>query len=162
MNPFKRHVLVGMITDTHPKTRVEVTIHWNGKRLSISGYTWRRLDWDVDSAGQIVDQLSEVDRLFIPAADRDELVEVWNRWHLNDMRAGCEHQRAWGWGEERLPDGKWSGHVYPSEHPGGVLGLACAICGYEYGTKWLHEDVPEDVLEFLAHVGDSVTERAPS
>ena len=30
-----------------------------------------------------------------------ELFELWNRWHLNHMRAGCSHQRAnWGVGAE--------------------------------------------------------------
>jgi hypothetical protein len=26
-------------------------------------------------------------------------LDVWHRWHLNDMRASCEHQRELGWGE---------------------------------------------------------------
>lgn len=29
-------------------------------------------------------------------------VALWRRWHLNDMRAGCEHQRAEGWGQEEV------------------------------------------------------------
>jgi hypothetical protein len=30
------------------------------------------------------------------------LLALWERWHLNDMRAGCEHQRAEKWGNETL------------------------------------------------------------
>lgn len=181
MNPFERTVYVGNISSTRPRTKVDVTIRWDGSRLGITGTTWRNPNWDVDSAGQIVDQLPEVDQLAIPAADRDELVEVWNRWHLNDMRPDCEHQRALGWHERRIDPSKpsnvygkhfegqrhdsWNllGWVRPDERPDGLMGVPCPECGYKYGTAWLHEDVPEDVLEFLASVGgNSVTERVGS
>lgn len=32
--------------------------------------------------------------------DVDKLLEYWGAWHLNDMHAGCEHQRADNWGQE--------------------------------------------------------------
>ncbi len=32
----------------------------------------------------------------------DRFVEVWDKWHLNDMHAGCEHQRALGWGKDKI------------------------------------------------------------
>lgn len=59
------------------------------------------------------------------------LLDVWKRWHLNGMRAGCEHQRALG----------WTYNEHPSE--------PCPTCGYKMGTAWLHEELPADVLEFL-------------
>lgn len=37
---------------------------------------------------------------YAPGWDRgkaDKFLEVWRKWHLNDMQAGCEHQRAAGW-----------------------------------------------------------------
>jgi hypothetical protein len=30
------------------------------------------------------------------------LLEIWRGWHLNDMRAGCEHQRARKWGSKKV------------------------------------------------------------
>ena len=56
---------------------------------------------------------------------------LWGLWHLNDMRAGCEHQRACG--ETRV-------------------GMACDVCGYGYGTAWLKETLPEQVVDFFRAV----------
>jgi hypothetical protein len=39
--------------------------------------------------------------------------------------------------------------VYPHEHPEGYLTKPCPVCGYKYGSAWLHEDVPQDVLDWL-------------
>jgi hypothetical protein len=46
---------------------------------------------------------------------------------------------------------KWrsAGWVTQVEHPEGMLSKPCEVCGYKYGTKWLLEEVPEDVLEWL-------------
>jgi hypothetical protein len=40
--------------------------------------------------------------------------------------------------------------VLPSEHPGGLLGQPCPVCGYAYGSEWLHEAVPASVLAAIA------------
>jgi len=87
------------------------------------------------------------------------ILEVWDRWHLNDMKAGCEHQRELGWQDILIPleelknkrvnqrEGKalamW---VTEKEHPLGVLCKPCPVCGYQYGTKWLKENIPDDVV----------------
>jgi hypothetical protein len=68
------------------------------------------------SAGQVIIGFKEYDhRGHMTLGDVDvnaaggwtaELVkqffDAWDRWHMNDMRAGCEHQRAEGWGKEML------------------------------------------------------------
>ena len=36
-----------------------------------------------------------------------DLLEIWNDWHLNDLQAGCEHQRALGWGKKELEVCTW-------------------------------------------------------
>ena len=41
------------------------------------------------------------------------------------------------------------GWLHEHEHPEGILCKPCPVCGYKYGTAWLHEDVPEDELEWL-------------
>lgn len=55
----------------------------------------------------------------------------WERWHLNDMQAACEHQRARG--------ETWTTH--PS--------ATCPDCGYRLGQAWLMEELPPEVVAFL-------------
>lgn len=146
---------------------------------------------------------------------------TWERWHLNDMRPGCQHQRE-SWNpkevlelstlrltEETLAakrdllesclacllqgesveltneqinllaiphekvkatDGgvsrdpqyevvktetKTAGWVYPIEHERGLLCKPCSVCRYKYGSEWLYEAVPDDVLVFLQNLPDT-------
>jgi len=67
-----------------------------------------------------------------------DLLDVWAKWHLNDMSAGCEHQQALGWDS-------YSAH--PSE--------PCPTCGYNYGTAWHRTTVPAEVVEFLVKLPDA-------
>ena len=156
---------------------------------------------------------------------------VWDRWHLNDLRPACAHQRELGWGknmltlyhwrlnhatyvqrkdakkralaslktgeaftptademaiialpyeattdkpeapspyyEPRTPlfkgdsshsvEQKLDGWTYPAEHPGGVLTKPCPVCGYKYGSAWLKEEVPPNVIEYLESLPESAT-----
>jgi len=273
MEPFKRGPtkIATMDTGTARRADVFVEIEYDAVgRLSIGGYALRPGARDWDEGGQMQDTIAELDasELLITPTDRRRLVEIWNRWHLNDMRAECEHQRALGWpelaGEEitiyhwRLrrelekqlrdaqaaattgapavaalarqvlsqgwPDrvegpeprlvmelagaaaGLWPeemrtltelprrmttpddrspgmqyepngptyegdtynvavahrrrGHTRQDEHPDGLLGAPCTECGYRYGTAWLREDVPEDVLEWLRAFPSPPAEKA--
>ena len=168
----------------------------------------------------------------------EELCNIWERWHLNDLRPYCEHQKADGWdvaakeeitlyhyklnadallrkkaaefaalealrkGEvfaptpeqheyavlpaicdtyEKLPDDgapyfeprkplypgdkgaretKKRGSVRFDESEKGILCKPCPVCGYKYGSKWLKEEVPEEVLDFLKSLPDSPTKPA--
>jgi len=91
------------------------------------------------------------------------LLELWERWHLNGLRAGCEHQRAGGWDKRPIyPDKPTSAYVrhpdrsngwnmltwLPVEH-GGLLSAPCPTCGYKYGSQWLYEAIPTEVLAEL-------------
>ena len=98
---------------------------------------------------------------------------TWERWHLNDMRAGCEHQRAEKWTERRIdptkPTSAYGKHfdgqtqdswnmlawVRPDEHPDGMLTKPCPTCGYKFGSQWLYEPLPAEVIEYLANLPDS-------
>lgn len=68
--------------------------------------------------------------------------EIWDRWHLNDMRTECEHQRS-------------RGETYKT-HPN----VECPDCNYRLGSAWLTEQVPDQVLEFLRSLPD--TDRTPA
>ena len=81
-----------------------------------------------------------------------ELITLWKKYHLNDMNAGCEHQRALGWGDKKIEvnqEKKYEGHVYPTEHPDGKLTKPCPECGYSYGSSWLYRALPDGFKETL-------------
>lgn len=46
----------------------------------------------------------------------------------------------------RPSEEKLLGWLRPSEHPDGLLCRPCPECGYEYGSKWLAEEIPAAVL----------------
>lgn len=216
MNAFRR------ILEVVP--RIFVTVDWDGKRLSFTGVEGPKANGDATgSCGQL-----DVSK------HSPRLATLWERWHLNDMRAGCEHQRAdavfkttaaltlqpltWGpkyhelrkqalsggmapmdalnWRETvKMVEALTMGHGKPAhpkrwgsvgdkllisglvkvekteerpatqvnvaEHPEGLLMKACPTCGYKYGSKWLHEDVPEEVLRELHDMGPDATEKLP-
>ena len=69
-------------------------------KLSITGVVGPKHNCDArGSCGQCVDSVREA----TPATGYTKetltkLADYWDRWHLNNMRAGCEHQRA-NWGD---------------------------------------------------------------
>lgn len=96
----------------------QVTDAWE---LSISGQT-------PDSGGQIIDALADLDTNNPQA---QELASIWQRWHLNGMRAACAHQTP----ALRGSDG------YDAD--------PCPETGYRYGHAWLHEPLPDEVVSDL-------------
>lgn len=162
--PFTSVVLPGS-TD---QGKLFITIEWDGKRLSITGVEGPKRNGDARGGwGQCRSTLGELLSYVNPwTADMAaELSNIWQRWHLNDMRAGCEHQRAAGWDKRPIDRSKpldaygehVAGHttwnmltwVKPSDHPAGLLTKPCQTCGYRYGSAWLTEEVPEEVLKWL-------------
>lgn len=146
---------------------IETTPQGN-ERLSISAYAERPGAPDIDQGGQMIDAVeNDLHDRIISTEDLAELVSIWRRWHLNDMRAGCEHQREEGWDERPIDPTKptntygrhfegqqqdsWNllGWVRPDEHPDGLLTKPCPVCGYKYGSAWLTEDLPESVREWF-------------
>jgi hypothetical protein len=96
------------------------------------------------SAGQIVADLLSVEDL-APGWTEELLVafrNVWQKWHLNNMRAECGHQQILGW--------TYSTHC----------GRDCPVCSYPIGTQWLKEALPAAVVEFLAALPDA--DRVPA
>lgn len=75
-------------------------------------------------------------------------LHIWHRWHLNYRHAECEHQRALGW-------------TYEAHHnPETYKGEACPTCGYEIGSAWQHEELPQEVIDFLGSLPE--TDRQPN
>lgn len=60
------------------------------KVFSMSAEIWRRGMQDTLRGGQCVDAVAA---LFPNDNKLQRMKEIWERWHLNDMRAHCQHQR---------------------------------------------------------------------
>lgn len=69
--------------------------------------------------------------------DLASLHRIWKRWHLNAMKAACVHMVG-------------DVVVYEDNGYGGQrISTKLTVCpetGYRYGTKWLVEPLPDDVL----------------
>jgi hypothetical protein len=170
---FHKVVRIGRGPSGDVFCKIEVT----EGRLSISGVEGPKRNGDArGSAGQI--EMHEWNISEYAPGWNAELEQrfraVWKGWHLNDMRAGCEHQRAEGWDKRPIyadkpttayvdhPGGGkgWNMLTWLPEGRGGLLGKACPTCGYRYGTQWLSEDLPAGVVEFLRGLPD--TDKQPA
>ena len=141
----------------HPvEIEVELKQREQGLALSICGSIWNHMRTDCISCGQNIDEIA---KLFPDNKKVQRIKEIWERWHLNDMKAGCVHQREWKWEDKRidpkeLPDsnankdekGILASWVRSDEHPSGLLGKPCPVCGYKHGTEWLFEQIPSEVI----------------
>lgn len=141
-----------------------ITIEYQDGKLSITGVEGPKKNGDCKgSFGQCVDAAREINKKF---------ADIWKCWHLNNMRPGCEHQREEGWNKRSIDPTKplnsygihFNGQISPSlnmlawispdEHPDGLLTRPCSVCGYKYGSAWLHEKVPENILKYLSSFPD--------
>lgn len=205
------------------KAQIFVKVEYMEGRLSLMGVEGPTRGGNAISCGQIgVKSIDGLSKGWTPEMVAT-LVTIWDRWHLNDMRAGCEHQRAQDWGSEELevityklnhegwnlrrkaeaaakvaamagevadlseeeratlafdlgvkhyhaPDAdgplsglmevdkrekKRAGWTRPDEHPRGVLTKPCPVCGYKYGSAWLREEVPDEVIETLRNMPET-------
>lgn len=110
------------------------------------------------------------------AATIARFFDVWERWHLNHMKAGSPAQTAW-LEANPIPADETR---YPASHYE-VASAKLAAAGlnpdpdflysgpnsrpaephpYKYGEAWLREEVPADVLDFLASL--PVADMAPA
>lgn len=91
------------------------------------------------------------------------LMNIWDYWHLNGLRAGCEHQRAF---KDVLLQNKIVGpEFFYANNYGEVVKLSgfgkCPECGYKYGSEWKHERIPLWITEIICDLFDmNVQERA--
>jgi hypothetical protein len=183
---MNREKTIGTIEWRPRPAEVKIKVHLGEKwgerdtqrRLSISGMIWRKGAWDCDSGGQINSTLKNAKWVGSPTLDVGKLLEIWGRWHRNDMHAGCEHQRAEKWEElPLLPDKPTSSYVEwttiqgrkthswnmrtwarRDEHPEGLMCEPCPTCGYRYGTKWVKEELSEEALAWAREfIGEEET-----
>lgn len=100
-------------------------------------------------SGQIPDTLRKLNATQdAPSDDVEALCDLWDRWHLNDLRAGTETQDA------MLASLKMNGQPYEARCL--ALGDFIEDRGYRYGSAWLYEPIPDDVLAELVRLLDAL------
>ena len=134
-------------------------------RLSISGNIWNRLKTELISGGQNLDEIRKLVG-FSPLMKRVHF--IWERYHLNDMKAGSPRQEAY------LAGYKDGLHIkfgttrtefkFTLDHDTRLDLLEKAGLnpdytheptharhgGYRYGSSWLYTPIPDDILAEIA------------
>lgn len=77
---------------------VELKEKPDGLVFSACGEIWDGNHSDVVSAGQNLDEIAK----YIHNNRFSRIYAMWQKYHLNDMRPECEHQRELGWREKAL------------------------------------------------------------
>jgi len=112
---------------------------------------------DPSSCGQCVDLVREAfsghegEGLNGERGSVTELCDLWDRWHLNGMRAGTRAQA------EHLREHPPAEPFYPVGHYEKAMEILKAADlytdrGYKYGQSWLVELLPDDVLKRLGEI----------
>lgn len=114
-------------------------VTWEVKdgRFSMQGEIWQPDMKDCLTCGQCVDTVAEQ---FPNDAKLQRMLVIWDRWHLNDMRAGTPEQMAIS---KDLPYDKAcellkAADKYVVPGPDGDP--------YAYGSQWLTEQLPAEVI----------------
>ena len=221
------------------KAQAYAKITYKDGVLSISGVVGPMKNGNCKgSAGQCIDSI----RTGEPGTGwNDEMLQkfcdIWDEWHLNDMRGYCQHMKELGWLEqlqEKVKITKWDvkrevrdkardaekraieclkngetfvptneetmyanvgygvttyngelpehpefyefkerdilgssnveyktrGWIRCTEHELGMLGKKCPVCEYKYGSSWLKEEVPQEVIDWLFSLPDTKVQPA--
>jgi hypothetical protein len=143
MQAFQKTVFIGITNEG----RLNVSIKWDGHRLSITGTEGR------NHGGQIVMSPWNIQTYAEghSAETVQQLRSIWQKWHLNDMQAGSPAQTAF---LEANPVNK------PDHYTAASQALKAAGLNpdpnylhegkpYKYGTAWLTIEVPVEALQYL-------------
>jgi len=123
----------------------------NPKVLTISGFTQWRPYTDHRQGGQMQDSIrSELNRykkLFIPKPAILKILDIWDKWHLNDLHAGTKAQTAI---IEKVK-AKQGGRQIDYDWCCGMLRQYNMYedRGYKYGHGWLCEVLPQEVIKLI-------------
>ena len=139
-------------------------IQYDGRRLSITGVVGPTARGNAVACGQIVDEVKEC----IQHSDWTpemlaKFVAIWNKWHLNDTRAGSPMQMEF---LEKMPIEDYTNYYDIASKRLELAGLNPDPNylhngkPYAYGNAWLSADVPVEALQFLYDLPD--TKRKPA
>ena len=144
--------------------KVFVTINLKDNKLSMTGVIGPRQGGNCQGGcGQIIQELTEdqFTRCHPPWTERKiaELLDVWRRWHLNDLRAGTVDQEQWLREHAKEAEQRTTGYYEWACEALQGAGLN-PDHGYRYGSQWLKESLPEAIERYLEGLPES-EERMP-
>ena len=140
----QRYVLGKVDYNGDGRDNCEAAITWTLKdgRFSMQAEIWQPNKRDILTGGQCVDTVAA----FFPNDEKAQrMLTIWERWHLNDMRAGTPEQEA------LLKAHRDEYEGYPTSHYEWACQLLKAhdlyeVDGYKYGRAWLTEPLPKEVI----------------
>lgn len=103
------------------------------------------------SCGQIQDNIKPLNK------EQKELLEIWEKWHLNDMKAGTEKQEQ-ALKEWRLKN-KINGYAYDQEVEFLKSINLYEDKGYKYGSAWLKKELPKDFEKNLKQLIETIRQQ---
>jgi len=109
--------------------------------VSICGNIWNGIHTDVISGGQNIDEIADI----IGTHRIQRIQEIWNEYHLNDLKAGTKTQM------EALKNFKKSdNYEFYTDEANYLKSLGLfEDRGYKYGHGWLYMPVPEEIIKEL-------------
>ncbi len=122
--------------------------------LSIVGNVWNRSHTDIKYGGQCLDEMAKI----IKDPKFQKIYEIWKKWHLNGNRSGTPEQ------EKKIKEWIDAGNeydyheickmlsdcdMYVVEYTGKSVGRMYDHEPYRYGSGWLVEDLPSEVIDTL-------------
>lgn len=143
-----------------PETKEEI---YTGKKtpeyveLSICGEIWNHNKTDCYACGQCLDTIAK----YVKAPLFKELHGYWKKYHLNGMNAGTPEQ------EKAVEEWKAAGNrydytaacemlkekgLYEVNFTGATTGRYYKNEPYRYGSGWVVEEIPGDVLLRIEHI----------
>lgn len=137
---FNKKLIVG-IRKTGKKVYVELTINQEAENRAkqtithetITGYKTLSICGDHGQNREEIADINNYKELFISENDLKTITEVWERWHLNDLKPNCIHQTSFNCNVGNFTE---------------QAAEQTAKCpnGYNYGSQWLVEPLPENII----------------
>jgi len=142
------------LNDMHPECKHQRELGWGQKEVELITYRLKT-EYLIKSRKIADEKLADL-RQSGKAVLSGEERKFFNLEYEVRLPAGAElPEMVKGYYKEVHREKTSTGWLRPDEHPEGVLGRSCPVCGYEYGTRWNTVEVPWRVLEFLRSLPDA-------
>lgn len=150
---YKKKLYLGM--KNYKKMYVELTINQESddreKKTTllqpISGYKTLSI---CGNGGQNVEEVADINsytELFVSKDDIKTIIDIWGKWHLNDLKAGTAKQQAFV--DEWRKANKYDYTAICEALKGAGL---YEDNGYKYGHEWLVEPLPEEIITEITDI----------